>query len=316
MKICQKCNSQYEDNINFCIKCGTQLSEGIKIEHPTPVQQATENKKNNYIGFAKFFAVILVCVLGYFAFAGNGFLKNDLDKGKENLKQERYQQAFEIFDKYAIENPNSIDAVIGRAKACVELNRLKEAKRDINRAFELKKDSSDAFVAQGMYYAKIANQLNEEYSIYTFKKFNKMDVDEVARTKLLYAMTDNQLDAYLMFSRAIQLNPENLDAYVERAELFAKLSIPFFGEDKEKVKKVNSEIDSNVIFNDLRFVIKKDKDYYKAYFYKAKMLGEFFRPSKDSSEEAIAAIDIYTKNCGNTPESTKLKESILQRMNL
>lgn len=227
MKICQKCNLQYEDNTNFCVKCGEQLSLTIKKERQPSTHQTIEDKKSNFTMIRNCIVVIVICFLGYLALAGNGFFKDDLAKGKEYLKQEKYQEAFAIYDKYLSENPKSLDATVGRAKSCIELNRLEEAKRDINRAFEYKKDSSEAVVALGMYYSKIASQIHdgEEYRTYLFKKFHNMEVDEATGNRLIDAFTDKQLDAYLIFSEAIKLNPKNLDAYVERAALFTKMSI-------------------------------------------------------------------------------------------
>jgi len=147
-----------------------------------------------------------------------------LENGQALLDEGEYEQAVEAFTEVLDDNPDNVDALVGRSRAYGQLGDPQQALVDAKRAVALAPESGEAYMARGL--ALLAAGSTED-GIADMEQAAALDPDnaEIFFTQAEVYIVLGEIDRALVnYDKAIDLDPRNDEYLYRRGNLYYALS--------------------------------------------------------------------------------------------
>ncbi len=154
-----------------------------------------------------------------------GMAQDDLTKGKEALGKKSYDEAITLFQKVLQANTRSVEANYFLGEAYRQKGDLQNAVDALERALDFDDEYEPSLVAIVRTYGKLGQWDKAAKRYKLIEKYHKTSVNGPIAYGQTYLDTDSLDKASIYFSKAKEIDPKCVDAYVGLSEVYARQNV-------------------------------------------------------------------------------------------
>lgn len=152
-----------------------------------------------------------VCLLVLFA-NGNTLLATELQEAEAALRDQRHEQAIELFRAVLVEKPDSYEGLFGLARAYAFSGRHADSLEIYNKLDALHADNADVLLGRGRVHQWLGDLLAAENDLKKALELAPAYADAWAALGRLYMQSDRREEAQRAFEKWAELSPDDPEA--------------------------------------------------------------------------------------------------------